>query len=78
VVGSVTVTRSALDGIDPGWAEALAPVESELAAMAEFLREETAAGRPYLPADEQILRAFSRPFADVGVVIVGKDPYATA
>ena len=74
VVESGTVDPPALDSLDPGWAQALAPVEAELAAMAEFLRDEAAAGRPYLPADEHILRAFARPFADVRVVVVGMDP----
>ena len=63
--------------IDPGWAEALAPVEPDIAAMGEFLRAEVAAGRRYLPAGEHILRAFTRPFADVRVLIVGQDPYPT-
>jgi uracil-DNA glycosylase len=77
VVEAGTVTSSVLDGIDPDWAEALAPVEAGLAAMADFLREETAAGRSYLPADEHILRAFAQPLDNVRVVIVGKDPYPT-
>jgi uracil-DNA glycosylase len=63
--------------VDPGWAQALAPVEPQLAAMGEFLRAEIAAGRTYLPAGEHILRAFTRPFADVRVLIVGQDPYPT-
>jgi uracil-DNA glycosylase len=63
--------------VDPGWAQALAPVEAQLAAMGEFLRAEVAAGRKYLPAGEHILRAFTRPFADVRVLIVGQDPYPT-
>jgi uracil-DNA glycosylase len=63
--------------VDPGWAQALAPVEPQFAAMGEFLRAEIAAGRTYLPAGEHILRAFTRPFADVRVLIVGQDPYPT-
>jgi uracil-DNA glycosylase len=59
------------------WAEALAPVEPEIVAMGAFLRAEVAAGRGYLPAGENILRAFSRPLADVKVLIVGQDPYPT-
>ncbi len=59
------------------WAEALAPVEPQIEAMGRFLREELAAGRPYLPAGDQILRAFQRPLADVKVLIVGQDPYPT-
>ncbi len=63
--------------IDPGWAEALAPVEDQLAALGCFLRAEVAAGRGHLPAGPNILRAFQRPLADVRVLIVGQDPYPT-
>jgi uracil-DNA glycosylase len=59
--------------IDPGWAEALAPVADQVAAMGDFLR----ASGPYLPAGATVLRAFERPFADVRVLIVGQDPYPT-
>jgi uracil-DNA glycosylase len=45
--------------------------------MGEFLRAEIAAGRSYLPAGPHILRAFTRPFDDVRVLIVGQDPYPT-
>jgi uracil-DNA glycosylase len=64
--------------IDPGWAEALAPVEGQIAAMGEFLRAEIAAGRRYLPAGENVLRAFKQPFDAVRVLIVGQDPYPTS
>lgn len=63
--------------IDPGWADALAPVESHIRAMGDFLRAETTAGRRYLPAPANILRAFTYPLADVRVLIVGQDPYPT-
>ncbi|MCZ4498968.1 MAG: ung [Marmoricola sp.] len=59
------------------WAEALEPVEPDLARVGTFLREEVAAGRGYLPAGEQILRAFQRPLAQVKVLLVGQDPYPT-
>lgn len=59
------------------WAEALAPVEEQLEAMGRLLREELAAGRPYLPAGEAVLRAFVRPLAQVRVLVVGQDPYPT-
>ena len=73
----------ALEGlVDKGlvardWAEALAPVDEQLAAMGRFLRAELAAGRSYLPAGDSILRAFERPLADVRVLVVGQDPYPT-
>ena len=59
------------------WAEALAPVEARIHAMGDFLRGELAAGRSYLPVGANVLRAFSRPLADVRVLIVGQDPYPT-
>ena len=63
--------------IDAGWAQALDPVAGQIAAMGAFLRAEIAAGRRYLPAGENVLRAFKQPFADVRVLIVGQDPYPT-
>ncbi|MDQ4052090.1 MAG: uracil-DNA glycosylase [Actinomycetota bacterium] len=61
----------------PDWAEAMAPVEDRIARMGQFLREEVAAGRGYLPAGEHVFRAFQRPLAGVRVLIVGQDPYPT-
>ena len=61
----------------PDWAEALAPVADRIASMGDFLRSEIAAGRNYLPAGDVVLRAFTRPLADVRVLIVGQDPYPT-
>jgi uracil-DNA glycosylase len=63
--------------IDPGWADALEPVADRIAAMGDFLRAEVAAGRRYLPAGENVLRAFKQPFEGVRVLIVGQDPYPT-
>ena len=63
--------------VAPDWAEALAPVDEQLAAMGRFLRAELAAGRTYLPAGDAILRAFERPLAEVRVLVVGQDPYPT-
>jgi uracil-DNA glycosylase len=59
------------------WADALEPVAERIAAMGEFLRAEIAAGRGYLPAGENVLRAFRLPMADVRVLLVGQDPYPT-
>jgi uracil-DNA glycosylase len=74
----VTVAARPLEEIvEAGWAQALAPVAPRIAAMGEFLRAEIAAGRQYLPAGPNILRAFTQPFADVRVLIVGQDPYPT-
>lgn len=63
--------------IDPGWAAALEPVAGQIAAMGDFLRAESAAGRPYLPSGSNILRAFTLPLEEVRVLIVGQDPYPT-
>ncbi|GGL75660.1 uracil-DNA glycosylase [Curtobacterium citreum] len=63
--------------VDPGWAEALAPVETDVHRMGDWLRDEVAAGRPYLPAGDVVLRAFTQPFDDVKVLVVGQDPYPT-
>lgn len=63
--------------VEEGWARALAPVEDQVAAMGEFLRAELASGSRYLPAGQNVLRAFSFPFDDVRVLIVGQDPYPT-
>lgn len=65
------------DLVAADWAQALAPVADRIQAMGSFLRAELAAGRGYLPAGENVLRAFSRPLADVRVLVVGQDPYPT-
>jgi len=73
-----TLAELAEDGqLDAGWAEALAPVAPLVAELGDRLRAETAAGRGYLPAGQNVLRAFARPLADVKVLIVGQDPYPT-
>ena len=69
--------RALAEVVDASWAQALAPVAEQVTAMGEFLREENAAGRGYLPAGENVLRAFRQPLPDVRVLIVGQDPYPT-
>lgn len=63
--------------IDAEWARALAPAGERIAALGDRLRAETAAGRGYLPAGADVLRAFRAPFADARVLLVGQDPYPT-
>ncbi|MEV7867329.1 uracil-DNA glycosylase [Streptomyces sp. NPDC088124] len=63
--------------VEPGWADALGPVAERVAAMGDFLRAEIAAGRTYVPAGANILRAFQQPFDEVRVLIMGQDPYPT-
>lgn len=63
--------------IDPSWAEPLEPVLHTIARLGDMLREENAAGRGYLPAGTDVLRAFTYPFSGIKVLIVGQDPYPT-
>lgn len=63
--------------ISPDWARALAPVEPRIHALGDMLRQETEAGRGYLPAGDAVLRAFTRPMSEVRVLVVGQDPYPT-
>lgn len=63
--------------VAPDWAAALEPVADRITAVGQFLRGELAAGRSYLPAGSNVLRAFTRPLADVRVLIMGQDPYPT-
>jgi uracil-DNA glycosylase len=71
------VAHRYLDAVGPGWAEVLGDVGDRITAMGDFLRAETAAGRPFLPRGEHVLRAFRKPLAEVRVLIVGQDPYPT-
>ncbi|HUO39997.1 MAG TPA: uracil-DNA glycosylase [Mycobacterium sp.] len=69
--------RPLADLVEDGWARALAPIAGRVVGMGEFLRAEIAAGRGYLPAGNNVLRAFTFPFDEVRVLIVGQDPYPT-
>lgn len=75
--GAVSTAKPLTELIAADWAEALSPVEPTIHALGDFLRAEIAEGRSYLPAGPNVLRAFSRPLADVRVLIVGQDPYPT-
>jgi uracil-DNA glycosylase len=63
--------------IHPSWAAALEPVADRITAVGAFLDAELAAGRPYLPTTDRVLRAFETPLDDARVLIVGQDPYPT-
>ena len=77
-LGWLSVTARPLhELVDTGWAQALEPVAPQVAQMGEFLRAELAAGHRYLPAGPNVLRAFTFPFEQVRVLIVGQDPYPT-
>lgn len=69
--------RPLSDLVAADWADALAPVADVISTMGDFLRDEIAAGRRYLPAGDNVLRAFSRPMDAVRVLIIGQDPYPT-
>ncbi|MGI3779620.1 MAG: uracil-DNA glycosylase, partial [Janthinobacterium lividum] len=64
--------------VSPDWADALRPAAPALAQAEAFCDAEEAAGRASLPERSRVLRAFSRPLADVRVLVVGQDPYPTA
>ena len=63
--------------VHSSWVPVLRPVEDKITAMGDFLRAEVAAGRTYLPAGGDILRAFRQPLDNVRVLLVGQDPYPT-
>lgn len=63
--------------VHPSWQSVLAPVEEQIHRLGDFLRAENSAGRGYLPAGSDVLRAFQYPFDQVKVLIVGQDPYPT-
>lgn len=73
----VSNARPLCEIVDPSWARALAPVEPVVHEIGARLREETLAGRGYLPAGTDVLRAFTYPLEQVRVLIVGQDPYPT-
>ncbi|WP_071129357.1 uracil-DNA glycosylase [Varibaculum massiliense] len=58
----------------PSWAEVMTPIAPKISEMGKMLRDE---GNNYLPAGGDIFRAFTYPFNQVKVLIVGQDPYPT-
>jgi uracil-DNA glycosylase len=74
-IGAVATMRALTDLVHPSWAMALAPVTTQMAALGAFLHAERESGRGYLPAGEQVLRAFAQPMDSVRVLVVGQDPY---
>jgi len=73
----VPTTGGLTDLVHPSWADALDPATTQLAALGAFLHAERESGRGYLPAGENVLRAFAQPLDAVRVLIVGQDPYPT-
>lgn len=63
--------------VDPTWVETLSSQRENLRSLGIFLQGENSAGRSWLPASSDILRAFTLPMNRVRVVIIGQDPYPT-
>lgn len=81
VLGTVRAVTAPVRPLDelvhPTWVPALAPVHPTITDLGRMLRDEIAGGRGYLPAGDRVLRAFSTPFDQVRVLLVGQDPYPT-
>lgn len=60
-------------GFDPGWRQALAPLEEHLKTVLQTAYGK--ADREILPPRHQVFQAFTYPFEEVKVLIVGQDPY---
>lgn len=71
------MAKSLEELVHPTWVPVLEPERETLTVIGEFLRQESSAGQAWLPAGDNILRAFSRPLPEVRVLIVGQDPYPT-
>jgi uracil-DNA glycosylase len=72
------VTADALlEHVHPSWAPVFEESAEDIASLAAFLGSERDAGRPWLPAEDVVLRAFRVPLESVRVLIVGQDPYPT-
>lgn len=78
IVGNASTAEVSIASfpIHPSWKEPLAPVEGVIRELDEFLREEAARGRRYLPAHTEALRVFRYPFEHVKVLVVGDQPAA--
>jgi uracil-DNA glycosylase len=63
--------------VHPSWLPIFEGLSAEIATVRSFLEGETEAGHQWLPEPSQILRAFTHPFDQVKVVILGQDPYPT-
>lgn len=64
--------------VHPSWADVIRPLDAHIAEIGAWLRSQTAAGKPYAPAGENVLRALKQPMDSVRVLIIGQDPYPTA
>ncbi|MDE0974152.1 MAG: uracil-DNA glycosylase [Candidatus Nanopelagicales bacterium] len=63
--------------VHPSWLPAFDALSEGISSIRGFLDAETKSGRNWLPAPENVLRAFAQPLDRVKVVILGQDPYPT-
>ncbi|MDR2063947.1 MAG: uracil-DNA glycosylase [Candidatus Nomurabacteria bacterium] len=65
--------------MDESWAKVFsdANLTEKIHQMGDFLRKERESGRQFLPAPNNIFRAFKTPINHVKVLIIGQDPYPT-
>jgi uracil-DNA glycosylase len=63
--------------VHPSWLPAFDALSEGITSIRGFLDAETESGRTWLPAPENVLRAFAQPLDRVEVVILGQDPYPT-
>ena len=71
------MAKSLEELVHPTWLPVLWEQQENLTQIGEFLRSEQAAGRPWCPSGQHILRAFEQPLNEVRVLITGQDPYPT-
>lgn len=64
--------------VHASWADTLAPVADQLAALDRLITKRVAARVEVSPARENVLRALRLPLDDVKVVVLGQDPYPRA
>ena len=63
--------------VHPSWLPTFDALSEGITSIRGFLDAETKSGRNWLPAPENVLRAFAQPLDRVEVVILGQDPYPT-
>jgi uracil-DNA glycosylase len=63
--------------IHSSWVQPLQPVQEKLTEIGHKLSQFSEQGMTILPELEKLMRAFTIPFQDVKVVILGQDPYPT-
>ncbi|MDO4927766.1 MAG: uracil-DNA glycosylase [Corynebacterium sp.] len=64
-------------GIHPSWHQVFEPLQEQLCYLLTAVAAAKDAGEEILPDDANIFKAFSYPFDQVKVLIIGQDPYPT-